>query len=283
MSSSACGPVDGRPAWRASSRSSSPSTPSPAARSMRRWSRSVVASASSRARWVGVWSRRRREASVDSLQFGTSSRRSRRASAGRVDDGRPVLELGRRASSAARTKPRSKEALWATNTASPRKSHQGAEHRLDAGRGADHGVGQPGEDRDLGWDRAARVDQRVERAEALAAADLDHADLGDHVLGPVAPVVSRSRMQNVVSWRGVPRSSKLRCPNMQDVMGGIQPRTRVRVKNTCSSEHGFDGSDRRRSSLGTSLGGDTRHRYSAYMTPRPSTHATCGPRSSSRC
>ena len=55
-------PAGARPSRRASTRSSRPSTPSPDARSMSRCSRSVVASASSSARWVGRWSSRRRDA-----------------------------------------------------------------------------------------------------------------------------------------------------------------------------------------------------------------------------
>ncbi len=63
---------------------------------------------------------------------------------------------------------------------------QRAEDGLDARRVAHDGVAQPCEHRDLGRDRPARVDQRVKGAEALAAADLDHADLGDHVVVPAA-------------------------------------------------------------------------------------------------
>ena len=47
-------------------------------------------------------------------------------------------------------------------------------------------VGQPGEHRDLRRDRPTWVDERLERAEELAAAHLDGADLGDLVVGAVA-------------------------------------------------------------------------------------------------
>ena len=47
------------------------------------------------------------------------------------------------------------------------------------GRGHHHRLGDAGEHGDLGRDGHARVDERLERAEALAAADLDRADLGD--------------------------------------------------------------------------------------------------------
>ena len=54
------------------------------------------------------------------------------------------------------------------------------------GAGGDERVGEPGQHRDLRRDGPARVDERLERAEELAAADLDRADLGDRVVGAVA-------------------------------------------------------------------------------------------------
>jgi hypothetical protein len=56
----------------------------------------------------------------------------------------------------------------------------------DAGCGGDEGVGQAGQHGDLRGDRPPGVDQRLEGAEALAAAHLDGADLGDRVLVAVA-------------------------------------------------------------------------------------------------
>ncbi len=53
------------------------------------------------------------------------------------------------------------------------------QHRVDAGRGRDHAVGDAGEDRDEGRDRLAWVDQRVQLTEHLAAAHLYRTDLGD--------------------------------------------------------------------------------------------------------
>ena len=50
------------------------------------------------------------------------------------------------------------------------------------GAGHHHRLRDAGEDGDLGRDGHARVHQRLERAEALAAADLDRADLGDRAL-----------------------------------------------------------------------------------------------------
>ena len=97
------------------SRSSRPSTPKLAARSSRRWSRSVVASASSSARWVGRWSSRKRLASVPSRQLGTSSRTSRRASAA-VSTSEWASRGQPSRSSAAFRKPASKRTLWPTST-----------------------------------------------------------------------------------------------------------------------------------------------------------------------
>ncbi len=56
----------------------------------------------------------------------------------------------------------------------------------DAGCLVDDRVGQAGEHGDLGRDGAPRVDERLERAEELAAADLDRTDLGDLVVVAVA-------------------------------------------------------------------------------------------------
>ena len=64
--------------------------------------------------------------------------------------------------------------------------HQGSEHGLDARCVGDDGVGQPGEHRDPGWNGATGVDERVEPADALAAAHLDDADLGDGVIVAIA-------------------------------------------------------------------------------------------------
>ena len=60
------------------------------------------------------------------------------------------------------------------------------QYRTDARRRSDERVGQAGEERDLGWYGSARVDQGLERSEEVAAPNLDGADLGDLVVGPVA-------------------------------------------------------------------------------------------------
>jgi len=62
------------------------------------------------------------------------------------------------------------------------KLEEAGQHLVDAGRGNHHGLGDAGEHGDLGRDGHARVDQRLERAQALAAPQLDGAHLGD---GPV--------------------------------------------------------------------------------------------------
>jgi hypothetical protein len=59
---------------------------------------------------------------------------------------------------------------------------QAGQDRLDRLRARHHAVGDPGERGDQRRDRDLGVDQRVERADDLAAADLDGADLGDAVV-----------------------------------------------------------------------------------------------------
>ena len=56
---------------------------------------------------------------------------------------------------------------------------QRREDCLDAGCLGDHGMRDAGEHGDAGGDGPSRIDQCGQRAEALAAADLDRADLGD--------------------------------------------------------------------------------------------------------
>jgi hypothetical protein len=56
---------------------------------------------------------------------------------------------------------------------------EGRQHRLEARRRGDHGLGDPGQDGDERRDPLTRVDQRRELAEQLAALHLDRADLGD--------------------------------------------------------------------------------------------------------
>ena len=137
-----------------------------------------MASASSRARWLGRWSRRRREASVPSRQLGTSSRTRRRARAHVSTHGLASRDRPDR-SRAMRRNPRSNRTLWPTITASPMNSSSVGQHRLDPRGGHDHGLADAGQDGDLGRHGHARVDQRLERARADAAGRLDRADLGD--------------------------------------------------------------------------------------------------------
>ena len=67
-----------------------------------------------------------------------------------------------------------------------RELQQRRQHGLDPRRRRHQRVGEAGEHGDHRWDRPARVDEGLERAEALAATDLDGPDLGDGVAGPVA-------------------------------------------------------------------------------------------------
>jgi hypothetical protein len=64
----------------------------------------------------------------------------------------------------------------------PEELGQGRQDGLYPGRGRDHRPRDAGQHRDRGRDGGARVDQGVERAQALPAADLDRPDLGDGVL-----------------------------------------------------------------------------------------------------
>ena len=107
---------------------------------------------------------------------------------------------------------------------------------LDARRGGDERVGEPGEHADPGWDRTARVDERLERRQALAAADLDDTDLGDHVVVAVAAgglevehAERRLGQRNARDRRSCAVPTSRRRP-----WGAIEPRTHVRVKNNCS-------------------------------------------------
>ena len=166
-------------------RSSRPSTPSPDARSISRCSRSVVARASSRARWVGWWSRRNRErqraeAAVGHLVAHQPAGQGDGVDAHRVEARVPgALERG--------AQERHVEAdVVADEDRAAEELEQRRQHGLDARRRRDEGVGEAGEHRDLRRDGPARVDERLERAEELAAAHLDRADLGDRVVGAVA-------------------------------------------------------------------------------------------------
>ena len=189
LSLAACG-------WPASlasaKRSSSPRTPSPLARSISRWSRSVVASASSRAAMARLVieseSRSERaEPTIGDLVAHEAAGEGDRVDA-RVGERHPTGALERVAEEG------EVEADVVTD------DHRVADEFVE--RGQDRSdpwslvherVGQPGQHRDLRRDRPTWVDERLERAEELAAADLDGADLGDLVVGAVARRWSRGR------------------------------------------------------------------------------------------
>ena len=85
---------------------------------------------------------------------------------------------------------------------------------------------------DLRRDRPARVDEGLERAEALAAADLDRADLGDRVVDPVA--ARRLEVEHAERDVGERRAEVVeaaldRSPQPRACM---TPRTPVRVKTS---------------------------------------------------
>ena len=79
---------------------------------------------------------------------------------------------------------------------------QGPQDAFDA-RGVRHeDVGQAGQHHDLWRNRPSGVDEGLERAEALAAADLDRTDLGDHVLVaiPARGLEIDDAERDVVQW-----------------------------------------------------------------------------------
>jgi len=69
------------------------------------------------------------------------------------------------------------------NDRGPDELEERRQYRLYPGSREHHGLGDAGQDRDLGRYPDAGIDQRLERAEALAAPQLDRPDLGDGVTG----------------------------------------------------------------------------------------------------
>jgi hypothetical protein len=92
--------------------------------------------------------------------------------------------------------------LWATSTAPPKLQQAGEDHLDGLGVG-DHAVGDAGQGGDQRWDGDLGVDQGVEGAEHLAAADLDGADLGDAVAGGGAAggLQVQDHELDVLQWR----------------------------------------------------------------------------------
>ena len=172
---------------------------------MRRWSRSVVASASSSARWLGWWSSRNRDASVPSRQSGTSSRTSRRASA-TVS----MLELVESASDRfarrrGARKARSKPMLWPTITESPTNSSNDGSTAPIRGAGPTSASDRPVSS--VIWGGMARPGLtsvwNVPRKSPPRTLTAPTSVIWSSVRWP--PVVSRSSTQNVTSHSGVPR------------------------------------------------------------------------------
>ena len=64
--------------------------------------------------------------------------------------------------------------------ASRRELQERRQRGLDGRSVGNHGIADAGQHRDERRDLGVRVDQRLELAQDLAAADLDRADLGDH-------------------------------------------------------------------------------------------------------
>ncbi len=215
-------------------RSSRPSTPSPAARSSRKCNRSVVAKASSSARCDGRWSRRKRAANVPRRQSGTSSRMSRRAS-GSVSMTRLGISGSPRRVSAALMNAMSKPTLCPTTTASPRKSiiagstasMAGAFMTIDSLMPVRMviigGMPLPG------LTRVCKVPRNSPARTLTMPISVIRSVLRS------LPVVSMSSTQKVTSASGVPRSSKDRCPPAAMRIPRSPARTGVR-----SQERVFD-------------------------------------------
>src|SRR3954454_2216386 len=214
-------------------RSSRPSTPKPAARSRRKCNKSVVASASSRARCDGRWSSRNRAANVPSRQSGTSSRINRRAN-GNVSMTGLVISGSPRRTSALLMNDMSKPTLWPTTTASPRNSTIAG--RTESIAGARPTIDSVIPVRTVIIGGIARPGLtsvcRVPRNSPARTFTIPISVMRSVFRSP--PVVSMSSTQNVTSERGVPRSSNDRCPPAAVRIGLVDHEHAFGVKNACS-------------------------------------------------
>ena len=199
-----------------------------------------MASASSSARWVGRWSSRNRLGQRAESAVGHVVAQEPAGERRGVDDGR----ADRRPAVALERGPQEREVeadVVGDEDAVADEVDERAEHGTDA-RGRRHqGIGEPGEHGDPRRDRATGVDERVERRQALAAADLDDADLGDHVVVPVAA----GGLEVEHAERGFGervRRDRRSCAvptSRRPPSAAMEARTYVRVKNN-RSEHGAD-------------------------------------------
>ena len=159
--------------------SSRVTTPRLPTRASRACSTSTVARASCRARWSGVVAAPNSWASVDELAVGRLVTGHQLAGQVRGVD---HLEAGPLVAGAGRRRLEEADVEGRVVRHQHGVAGELEERRQDAvdARGVgDHAVGDAGEDGDERRDRLGRVDQRLELAEHLAAADLDRADLGD--------------------------------------------------------------------------------------------------------
>ena len=135
------------------------------------------------ARWHGSTATREVVGERRELEVGRPRRGRAGGRCASVSTRTVVEAVGRRgASSAASRKLVSKRKLCPTSTASPMNSSSAGRTSSIARRGQHHRLGDAGEHGDERRDRHARVHERVERPEALAAAVLHRADLGDRVV-----------------------------------------------------------------------------------------------------
>ena len=129
-----------------------------------------------------TWWREKNGARVASLQLGTSSRvssrRARTAVSTEAAGGQamPGLRAG------GLEEAEVERGVVGDQHRAAGELEERRQDRADAGRRGDHHRGDPGEHADVGRDLPARVDQGLELAEHLAAADLHRADLGDRAV-----------------------------------------------------------------------------------------------------
>ena len=191
-------------------------------------STSTVARASSSARWSGVVVARKNGASVASLQLGTSSRVStRRASTAVSTTAKPGHGRCQRDAGRLEEADVERGVVGDQHAAAGELEERGdARRRWSARRDTIESV-MPVSTLTNGRDRHPRVDQRLELAEHLAAADLHRADLGDaRRPGRGRRRWSRGRRRRTW-WRAAARRARRgqlpsarACWASADVMGG---------------------------------------------------------------
>ena len=131
---------------------------------------------------MGVWLRRSRDGEGAELEVGHLVAHEATGQAVGVD--RAVVEAGAVGADQGGLEEADVEAhVVPDHHRAADELEEGGQHLVDRGRRQHHGLGDAGEHGDLGRDGQARVDEGLEGAEALAAAQLHRADLGDRAVG----------------------------------------------------------------------------------------------------